>query len=162
MAEEQPTIDPPGPPELQINLGSIFHSFFCPGGSRRAPQQCFPDLIPLPSSRQATSQAYPGIRSLASPGSFPARSRPYPVYILAISRLSYLRLATHFKFLIVGPDQNMVTKQPYHWSPGLILCGFCTIARARPVGTGLGAKVGRKPAKNQITITTFITYSKRR
>ena len=26
---------------------------------------------------------------------------------------------------------------------------FCTIFRARPVGTGIGAKFGRKPAKTQ-------------
>ncbi len=26
--------------------------------------------------------------------------------------LTYLRLVTHFKFLIVGPDQKMVTKRP--------------------------------------------------
>ncbi len=62
---------------------------------------------------------------------------------------SYLRLVTHFQFLIVGPDQEMATKRPYNWSPGLILGAFCTIFRARPVGTGLGAKFGRKPAKNQ-------------
>jgi hypothetical protein len=43
----------------------------------------------------------------------------------------------------------MVTKRPLNWSPGLILGAFCTIFRARPVGTGLGAKFGRKPAKNQ-------------
>ncbi len=34
--------------------------------------------------------------------------------------------------------------------------------RARPVGTGPGAKFGRKPTKNQIEITILITYSKRR
>ncbi len=27
-------------------------------------------------------------------------------------RRTYLRLVTHFKFLIVGPDQSMVTKRP--------------------------------------------------
>jgi hypothetical protein len=66
---------------------------------------------------------------------------------------------THFKFVIVGPDQKMVTKRPYNWSPGLILGAFCTIFRARPVATGLGAKFGRKPAKNQIKIIIFITLS---
>ena len=63
-------------------------------------------------------------------------------------------------FIFVGADQNMVTKRPQNWSPGLILGAFCTIFRARPVGTGLGAKFGRKPAKNQIQITICITYSK--
>ncbi len=33
---------------------------------------------------------------------------------------------------------------------------FCTICRARPVGTGLGAKLGRKPAKNQIKIVIVL------
>ncbi len=61
--------------------------------------------------------------------------------------IAYLRLVTHFKFLIMGPDQKMVMEQPY-WSPWLILGTFCTIFRARPVGTGLGAKFGRKLAKN--------------
>ncbi len=51
-------------------------------------------------------------------------------------------------FYIVGPDQNMVTKRPQSWPPELILGAFCTIFRARPVGTGLGAKLGRKPAYN--------------
>ncbi len=39
---------------------------------------------------------------------------------------------------------------------------FCTIFRARPVGTGLGTKFGRKPTKNQIQIINFIAYSKQR
>ncbi len=39
---------------------------------------------------------------------------------------------------------------------------FCTIFRARPFGTGLGAKFGWKPVKNQIKIMVLITYSKRR
>ncbi len=43
----------------------------------------------------------------------------------------------------------MVTKRPSNWSPGLILGAFCTIYRARPVGRGLGAEFGRKPAKNK-------------
>ena len=51
----------------------------------------------------------------------------------------------------MGPDQKVGTKEPYNWSPGLILGDFCTIFRARPVGTGPGAKLGRKPSKNQIT-----------
>ncbi len=46
----------------------------------------------------------------------------------------------------------MVTKQPYKGSPGLILGALCIIFRARPVGTGLGAKFGRKPAQNLIII----------
>ena len=29
---------------------------------------------------------------------------------------------------------------------------FCTIFRARPVGTGLGTEFGRKPAKNHIKL----------
>ena len=32
--------------------------------------------------------------------------------------------------------------------------------RARPVGTGLGAKFGRKPAENHIQILIFITFPK--
>jgi hypothetical protein len=43
------------------------------------------------------------------------------------------RLVTHFRFLIVGPDQHMVTERPWNWSPGLIVGAFCTIFRARPV-----------------------------
>ncbi len=46
----------------------------------------------------------------------------------------------------------MVMKRPWDWSPVLILGAFCTTFQARPVGTGLGAKFGRKPAKNQIQI----------
>ena len=69
---------------------------------------------------------------------------------------------THFKFLLVGPDQTMVMKRPYNWSPELLVGPFCTIFQAQPVGTGLGAKFGRKPAKNQIQIIISITYSKRR
>ncbi len=61
------------------------------------------------------------------------------------------------KFSIVGPDQQMVTERPSNWSPGLIWGAFCTIFRARPVGTGLGAKFGRKPAKNQMKIKILIT-----
>ncbi len=61
-----------------------------------------------------------------------------------------LRLVTRDTFLILtlGPDQKSVMKRPYNWSPGLILGAFCTLFRAGPVGTGLGAKFGRKPAKN--------------
>ncbi len=70
-----------------------------------------------------------------------------------------LRLVTHFKFLFLGPDQKMVTKRPENWPPGLILGAFCTIFRARPVGAGLGAKFGRKPAKNQMHIIISIKYS---
>ena len=61
----------------------------------------------------------------------------------------------------MGPDQKVGTKEPYNWSPGLILGAFCTIFRARPVGTGPGAKLGRKPSKNQITNISLIYYSKR-
>ncbi len=71
---------------------------------------------------------------------------------------TYLRLVTHFAFFIVDPDQKMVTKQPYNWSPGLIWGLFCTIFRARPVGMGLGAKFGRKPAKNQTQVIMLITF----
>ena len=60
---------------------------------------------------------------------------------------------------VVGPDQKMVTERPYNWSPGLILGAFCIIFRARPVGTGLGAKFGRKPAKNQIKIISLSAYN---
>ncbi len=50
-------------------------------------------------------------------------------------------------FSFHGGTEN-VTKLLYNLFPGLIRGAFCTIFRARPVGTGLGAKFGRKPAKN--------------
>ena len=65
------------------------------------------------------------------------------------SYLSNLRLVTHLIFLIMGPDQKTVTKWHYNRSPGLIVGEFCTIFRARPLQGSLGAKFGRKPAKNQ-------------
>ncbi len=68
-----------------------------------------------------------------------------PSSVPELARDSHLRLVTHFKFSIVGPDQKMVTKQLYNWSPGPILGAFCTIFRARPVGMGLGAKFDWKP-----------------
>ncbi len=34
--------------------------------------------------------------------------------------------------------------------------------RARPVGEGLGAKFGRKPAKTRIQLLIFISFSERR
>ena len=55
----------------------------------------------------------------------------------------------HGRGKFMWPDQEMVTKLPWNWSPGLILGAFCTIFRARPVGTGLGAKFGRKTAQNR-------------
>ncbi len=64
--------------------------------------------------------------------------------------------------LVVGADQKMVSKRPYNWYPGLILGVLCTICRARSLGTGLGAKFGRKPAKTKITIIIFIPYLKRK
>ncbi len=39
---------------------------------------------------------------------FDARAGPLPY----ASCYPYLRLVTHFKFLIVGPDHKMVTKRP--------------------------------------------------
>ncbi len=71
-------------------------------------------------------------------------------------------IVTHFNFSIVGPDLKMVTKRLQNWSPGRIVGAFCTIFRARPVGTGLGAKFGRKPAKNQTQIIIFITLPEQR
>ncbi len=50
----------------------------------------------------------------------------------------------------------MVTKRPYNWSPGLILDAFCITFPARPVGMGLGAKFGRKPAKIQNQNNDFV------
>ena len=44
----------------------------------------------------------------------------------------------------------------------VIVGAFCSIFRARHVGTCVEAKFGPKPAKNQIQIMIFITYSKRR
>ncbi len=79
-------------------------------------------------------------------------------FVAPCNLVTYLRLVTHFKFVFVGPDQKMVTKWPHNWSPGLILGAFCTICRARPVGTGLGARFGRKPAKNKNHNYNFITY----
>ncbi len=70
-------------------------------------------------------------------------------FVSAVHLYTYLRLVTHLKCAIVGPDHKMVTKRPQNLSPGLILGALCTIFRARPVGTGLGAKFGRKPAKTQ-------------
>ena len=43
----------------------------------------------------------------------------------------------------------MVTKRPSNEPPGLILGAFCAMFRARPFGAGLGAKFGRKAAKNR-------------
>ncbi len=63
-------------------------------------------------------------------------------------QFTFLRSVTHL-FFIVGPDQNMATKRHYNLYPGLILGAFCTILRAPPVGTGLGAKFCQKPVKNQ-------------
>jgi hypothetical protein len=54
----------------------------------------------------------------------------------------------------------MVTKRPYNWSPGLMLGASCTIFRNRPVGTGLGAKIGRKPAKNKSKLIIVTGYLK--
>ncbi len=65
---------------------------------------------------------------------------------LPVSIWAYLRLLTEFDLCcVVGP--SMLTKRPYNWSPGLGVGALCTAVRARPVGTGLGAKFGRKPAK---------------
>ena len=66
-----------------------------------------------------------------------------------VAAISNLCFVTHFEFVTVDVDQNMVTKRPYNWSPGLSLNVFCTISRARPVGMGLGAKFGRKHAKDR-------------
>ncbi len=78
---------------------------------------------------------------------------------LVLSRIAHLpSLSDTFYFFIVGPDQKMVTKRPSHWSPGQILVAFCTICRARPVGTGLGAKFGRKPANKQMKTVSLIAY----
>ena len=64
-------------------------------------------------------------------------------------RYAYFCLVPHFiLFLSMGPDQQMVSKRPWNWSPGLMLGAFCTIFRARPVGTGLGANFGGKIAEN--------------
>ena len=50
---------------------------------------------------------------------------------------------------VSGMDRKIATKEHYNLAARLILVAFCTILQAGPVGTGLGAKVGRKPAKNQ-------------
>ncbi len=55
----------------------------------------------------------------------------------------------------MGPDQKIVTKLLSKWSPGIIWGAFCTIFRALPVGTGLGARFGWKLAKKQIQIIIF-------
>jgi hypothetical protein len=63
-----------------------------------------------------------------------------------VAHLTNYRLVLHFKFLLVGPDQKLVTKRPYSWSPGL--GAFCNVFRARPDCKGLRAKFGRRLANN--------------
>ncbi len=82
-----------------------------------------------------------------------------------ITKNHFLRLLSGkqpFCILVFGLDEELHTKWSSNWSAGLILGAFCTILRARPVGTGLGAKIGRKPAKKQTEIIICMTYSKRR
>ena len=43
---------------------------------------------------------------------------------------TYLQSLRHFKFKFFGLGQEMATRWPYNWSPGLILGAFCTIFRA--------------------------------
>ncbi len=78
------------------------------------------------------------------------------------AKYTYLRLVTHFIFLIKGPDQKMVTKRPYNWSPGLILCAICTICQPDPLErvTGLSS-AGNRP-KTKYKLYFFITSPKRR
>ncbi len=54
-----------------------------------------------------------------------------------------------FSNTFVGPDQQMVTKRPSNWSPGPILGAFCTIFRARPVGTGARGQVRPETGQKQ-------------
>ncbi len=56
----------------------------------------------------------------------------------------YLQSFRHFAFKFLFLDQEIATKWPYNWSPGLISGAFCIIFRAWPVGVGPGAKFGRK------------------
>ncbi len=57
---------------------------------------------------------------------------------------SYLQSLRHLKFDFFSINQDMATTWPFNWSPEQIIRAFCTICRARPVGTGLRAKLGRK------------------
>ena len=45
------------------------------------------------------------------------------------SHMIYLQSLRQFKFCF-ALDQEMATKWPYNWSPGIILGAFCTIFRA--------------------------------
>ncbi len=62
---------------------------------------------------------------------------------------AYLQSFHHFDFKFVGLDQGMATTWPWNWSPGLIQGAFCIMFRARPVGTGLGAQLGREMTEKQ-------------
>jgi hypothetical protein len=57
---------------------------------------------------------------------------------------TYLQSLRHSKVKLFGLDQEIATTCPLHWSPELILGAFCTIFGGGPVGTGVGAKVGRE------------------
>ncbi len=57
-------------------------------------------------------------------------------------------LSDTFQFLIMGSDQNMVTKRHYNLSRELTFCAFYFIFRAWPDSRGPGAKFGRKAAQN--------------
>ena len=68
--------------------------------------------------------------------------------------ITHLRLVTHFKFFIVGPDQKMVTKRTYNWSPGLILgalvrdLGFPAELGPETRSNGWGSKNGAERNQN--------------
>ncbi len=79
-------------------------------------------------------------RSSASASSFPLPARIR--YVSFTCNHSVI-----FDLSFVGQDHEMATKWPYNWSPGLILAAFRTIFLAWPVGTGLGAKLGRRMAE---------------
>ncbi len=46
--------------------------------------------------------------------------------------------------MVLGVEQNMVTKQPENRSPGMIFFDLRSMVQAGAVSNGLGANVGRK------------------
>ncbi len=62
------------------------------------------------------------------------------------------------QFGFFGLDQDMASKWPYTWSPGLIEGVFSTIFRAWPVGAGLGAKFGRNMVENRRNLNRIFCF----
>ena len=85
---------------------------------------------------------------------------PGQTHNIADAWLAPWRVGEGFTYLRL--DLELATKWIDNWSPELTLGAFRAIFRALPVGTGLGAKFGRKAAKSQIQIIICIINSKRR